>query len=140
MAVFLVLPSLQLPDDLRTSFDRLLSLGFTGVFGWAFIGVTGVLADVVKARYDIASADNLQARQMHTRIHVLRRIAVTVIVIVTVCLILMSIPSIRQIGVTLFASAGLIGLVAGMAARPLFSNLIAGIRSRSPSRSAWMTL
>jgi len=128
IALFLVLPSLQLQDDLRTSFERLLSLGFTGVFGWAVIGVTGVLADIVKARYDIHCADNLQARQMHTRIHVLRRIAVTVIVIVTTCLILMSIPSIRQIGVTLFASAGLIGLVAGMAARPLFSNLIAGIQ------------
>jgi small-conductance mechanosensitive channel len=59
---------------------------------------------------------------------VLRRLLVAAIVTVTACLILMSIPSIRQIGITLFASAGIAGLVAGMAARPALSNLIAGVQ------------
>jgi small-conductance mechanosensitive channel len=73
-------------------------------------------------------ADNLAARQAHTRVRVLRRLLVAAIVTVTACLILMSIPSIRQIGITLFASAGIVGLVAGMAARPALSNLIAGVQ------------
>jgi hypothetical protein len=40
----------------------------------------------------------------------------------------MSIPSIRQIGITLFASAGIAGIVAGLAARPALTNLIAGVQ------------
>lgn len=39
----------------------------------------------------------------------------------------MSFPSIRNVGAGLFASAGLAGLVLGMAARPTLGNLIAGI-------------
>ena len=34
----------------------------------------------------------------------------------------------RQFGISLFASAGVAGIVAGLAARPLFENLIAGLQ------------
>jgi small-conductance mechanosensitive channel len=84
--------------------------------------------DFVEARYDISQADNLTARQVRTRTRILRRVAVAAIVIVTVCLMLMSFPAVRQIGVSLFASAGVAGLVIGLAARPVLSNLIAGIQ------------
>src|SRR5439155_2084333 len=36
--------------------------------------------------------------------------------------------SVRQYGVSLFASAGAAGIVAGLAARPMLSNLIAGVQ------------
>jgi len=41
---------------------------------------------------------------------------------------LMSCDSVRQFGISLFASAGVAGIVAGLAARPLFENLIAGLQ------------
>jgi small-conductance mechanosensitive channel len=58
----------------------------------------------------------------------MQRILAASIVVITVCLIFMSIPSIRQIGITLFASAGIAGIVAGLAARPALTNLIAGVQ------------
>jgi small-conductance mechanosensitive channel len=103
-------------------------MGLTATVGWLAVAFTGVIQDVVSAKHDITQADNLAARQIHTRVRVLRRLLVAAIVTVTACLILMSIPSIRQIGITLFASAGIAGLVAGMAARPALSNLIAGVQ------------
>jgi small-conductance mechanosensitive channel len=45
-----------------------------------------------------------------------------------VSIALMTFPQVRQIGTTLLASAGIIGLVAGIAARPVFGNLIAGLQ------------
>jgi small-conductance mechanosensitive channel len=87
-----------------------------------------VINDVVAARYDVTAADNLLAREITTRVVMMQRILAASIVVITVCLILMSIPSIRQIGVTLFASAGIAGIVAGLAARPALTNLIAGIQ------------
>ncbi|MGZ8999337.1 MAG: mechanosensitive ion channel family protein, partial [Allosphingosinicella sp.] len=74
------------------------------------------------------AADNLLAREITTRVAVMQRILAASIVVITVCLILMSIPSIRQIGITLIASAGIAGIVAGLAARPALTNLIAGIQ------------
>jgi small-conductance mechanosensitive channel len=128
LALFLILPSLNIPEEIQNSIQLLLTLGLTAAVGWLAAGLTRVITDVIHHRYDIAADDNLVARQMHTRARVIQRVLVAVIVVVTVCLMLMSIPSIRQIGVTLFASAGVAGLVIGMAARPALSNLIAGLQ------------
>lgn len=41
---------------------------------------------------------------------------------------LMTFPAVRQYGLSLFASAGVAGIVAGLAARPVLSNLMAGVQ------------
>jgi small-conductance mechanosensitive channel len=43
-------------------------------------------------------------------------------------MVLMTFPGARQVGASLLASAGVIGIVAGLAAKPVFSNLIAGLQ------------
>ncbi len=128
VAVFLVLPSLPLPIDMKNSLERILALTFTGAMGWLAFKLTWVINDVVAAKYDVTATDNLLAREIMTRVGVMQRILAALIVVITICLILMSIPSIRQIGVTLFASAGIAGIVAGLAARPALTNLIAGVQ------------
>lgn len=128
LALFLVLPSLPIPLEMKSSLERMLALTFTGAMGWLAFKLTWVIKDVVTTKYDLAAADNLLAREMMTRVGVMQRILASLILVLTVLLILMSIPSIRQIGVTLFASAGIAGIVAGLAARPALTNLIAGIQ------------
>jgi len=128
LALFLVISNLSIPADIVASIQHLLTFVLTAAVGWLAMGMTGVITDVITARYDITAADNLQAREMHTRARVIRRVLVAVIMVITASIMLMSIPSIRQIGVTLFASAGVAGLVIGMAARPALSNLIAGLQ------------
>jgi small-conductance mechanosensitive channel len=58
----------------------------------------------------------------------LGRIGSFFIVFITICLMLLSVPGIRTIGVTLMASAGIAGLVVGAAAQPALKNVIAGIQ------------
>lgn len=128
LALFLILPSLPIPNDMKNSLERLLALTFTGAMGWLAFKLTWVINDVVARKHDVTAADNLLAREVMTRVGVMQRILAASIVVITVCLILMSIPSIRQIGITLFASAGIAGIVAGLAARPALTNLIAGVQ------------
>jgi small-conductance mechanosensitive channel len=59
---------------------------------------------------------------------VLLRTVDVLVVIVTVGAALMTFEPVRQYGVSLFASAGVAGLVAGLAARPVLSNLFAGVQ------------
>jgi small-conductance mechanosensitive channel len=59
---------------------------------------------------------------------VLRRVVDTLLITVTIGAVLMTFEPVRQYGVSLFASAGVAGLVVGLAARPVLSNLIAGIQ------------
>ena len=72
--------------------------------------------------------DNLHARRIHTQTRMLVRTAMFIIVLAGLALMLMTFPGARQFGASLLASAGIVGLVAGIAARPIFSNLIAGLQ------------
>ena len=72
--------------------------------------------------------DNLQARRIHTQTRVLARILIFAVGLVGFSLILMTFPSVRQLGASLLASAGIVGLVTGLAARPVLGNLIAGLQ------------
>jgi small-conductance mechanosensitive channel len=72
--------------------------------------------------------DNLQARRIHTQTRVMLRMLMSVVMLIGLSSILMTFPGIRQIGISLLASAGVAGLVAGIAARPVLGNLIAGLQ------------
>lgn len=63
-------------------------------------------------------------RRRRTQLVVFRRLAVSAGITLTAGLVLTQIPAVRAVGLSLFASAG----VAGLAARPAVSNLIAGIQ------------
>ena len=95
---------------------------------WASIRSFDIWRDILAQRYRLDSQDNLQARRIHTQMQVLRRIAAGVIITVSIAAILMTFPAVRAIGATLFASAGVAGLVLGLAARPAIGNLLAGLQ------------
>lgn len=73
-------------------------------------------------------ADNLGARRIHTQAQVLVRCLNVAIVLLGLASALLTFPGVRQIGASIMASAGIMGLVAGIAARPVLGNLIAGLQ------------
>ncbi len=128
LMLLVVLPAAQLPDSVLTPLQRLVGLALIAATAWLVILLTQIVADLISARHRIDLADNLEARRVQTQIHVLHRIVVVMIVVVTISIMLMTFPAIRQIGVSLLASAGLAGLVVGMAMKETLSSLIAGIQ------------
>ena len=85
-------------------------------------------ADGVIALHPSNLADNLQARRVQTQTRVLSRIAVGGVFLTGVAFALMTFPKARQLGTSLLASAGVAGVVLGIAARSVFSNLLAGLQ------------
>ncbi|MCB2099508.1 MAG: mechanosensitive ion channel [Rhodobacterales bacterium] len=126
LALFLALRTVGLPAEVADFMRQVLSIVLTAGVGWLAIGLVGVTEQWVVLSHPIDHADNLAQRRLRTRAKVLRRMVVAAIGIVTAGLILMSFPSVRQVGISLLASAGVAGLAIGMAARPALSNLIAG--------------
>ncbi|MBD0427020.1 mechanosensitive ion channel [Aquisalinus flavus] len=128
LAVELTLPLITMPEAVGVFVDRIVNLFLIGVCGWLVILVLRALTDARMSRYDLDAEDNLEARRITTRMRVLRQMMTMVILLVTVATMLMTFPSVRAIGVSLFASAGVAGIVIGFAARPVLSNLLAGIQ------------
>jgi small-conductance mechanosensitive channel len=73
-------------------------------------------------------SDNLHARRIQTQTRVLTRTLMVLVILIGSASALMMLPGMRQVGTALLASAGLVGIVAGMAAQPVFGNLIAGLQ------------
>jgi small-conductance mechanosensitive channel len=95
---------------------------------WLGLRLVRGVADGVVARHPADVADNLAARRIITQTRVLARIASGAVLVAGVAFVLMTFPRARQFGASLLASAGVVGLVAGIAARSVFSNLLAGLQ------------
>jgi small-conductance mechanosensitive channel len=76
----------------------------------------------------VDTGGDLLARKHLTQVRILERTATVLIVIVAAACVLITFDSVREYGVSLFASAGIAGVIAGLAARPVLSNLFAGIQ------------
>ncbi|MDR0182313.1 mechanosensitive ion channel family protein [Lysobacter arvi] len=95
---------------------------------WLAVRAIGAIERRILRQHPVEVADNLDARRVQTQTRVLSRIAQGAAILAGVSIALMTFPAIRQLGTTLLASAGIIGLVAGIAAKPVFGNLIAGLQ------------
>jgi len=127
-AIEAVMPLLPLPPRVALVAERITGLGLIACVGWLLIALVQVLDELVAYRHDVNVRENLAARRIRTQVQMLRRVTVSIIVIVTVGVMLMTVPAIRNIGETLLASAGLAAIVTGFAAQSTLSNLLAGIQ------------
>jgi len=122
------LPAAGFSSALTAALAHALLIGFVLALGWGAVNALDLAAVQYLGRFQTNVPDNLLARKHLTQVNILKRAAQTLIVVVAVSGALMTIPAVRQYGVSLFASAGAAGLVVGLSARPLLSNLIAGIQ------------
>jgi small-conductance mechanosensitive channel len=107
---------------------RLMQIAFIALLTWVAIVTTDLFSSLYLGRLRSDLEENLLARKHVTQIRILKQAAVTIIALIGLASALMSFDAVRQYGVSLFASAGVAGLAIGLAARPLLSNLIAGVQ------------
>ncbi len=118
------------PDDLRfiSNVRHLNGLLLIAAATWLAVQAVNGFAEGMVKQHPSDIRDNLEARRVLTQARVLARTANSVLLVAGAALMLMTFPGARQVGASLLASAGVIGIVAGLAAKPVFSNLIAGLQ------------
>ena len=123
-----VVPVAPLPAATAAGALYALSAAFIVLIGWCVI----IAIDTLTARQLSRGNGDIQndptARKHATQWQVLRRASHVLTILITLAAALMAFPGVRTFGVSLLASAGAAGLILGLAARPLLSNLIAGIQ------------
>lgn len=97
------------------------------LMGWTAYALVQALATAADFRAE-QNTNEYIARSRRTRIAILSRAVTATIIFITVSLVLLGIPGVRNVGVTLMASAGLAGLAVGAAAQPALRSLIAGLQ------------
>ncbi len=115
-------------DNLAEPLLRIVNLMIiAGVAGFA-IRTVKATEDFVKLRYDVGVKDNLRARKVHTQMRVFEKVFIVLIIVIAAALMLMTFERIRHLGVSIFASAGIAGIVIGLAAQKTIGTFIAGIQ------------
>jgi len=128
LAIALAVTIAPLSSDQAAVVRRLMIVGIVILTGWGLATVLHVWTVVYLRRFKLDSEDNLLARKHITQSRILERIARTLIVLLTLAAALMTFDSVRQFGVGLLASAGVAGVVMGLALQPMLKNLIAGVQ------------
>ncbi len=95
---------------------------------WIVISVLKISKHIIIQHYDVTQADNLKARKIYTQFNVLERIAIFIIIIMALGFVLMSFEGIREIGISVFASAGVAGIIIGFSAQKFIGTILAGIQ------------
>jgi small-conductance mechanosensitive channel len=99
-----------------------------GVGTWLACEIAIVLESLGLHRYRVDVPDNRVARRIRTQVLVLRRLTVAVLVIIGVGAILLTFPGVEAAGASVLASAGLISVIAGLAAQSTLGNVFAGMQ------------
>jgi small-conductance mechanosensitive channel len=128
LALAITLPTTPLGPETRALLAQCLLLATIFLLGWIATTALEIAATIYLLRFRLDAEDNLLARKHVTQIRVLVRVLNTIIFLITAGFALMTFDAVRQYGVSLFASAGVAGIVAGLAARPVLSNLFAGVQ------------
>jgi small-conductance mechanosensitive channel len=128
LCVALVLPALRLPPAAAGFLRHVLGLWTIGAVAFLAIRVTSVARQIILSHFDVTQKDNLKARAATTQLRVIERIIGFAIAILAAASMLVTFDKVRQIGVSLLASAGIVGIVLGFAAQRSIATVIAGIQ------------
>lgn len=121
--------SLAAPESrFSEAIDRVLTIGVIGLIAWLLVDTIDFAFEGAKGRFPIGADATRAARRAHTQLTFLQRLATVIIVVVSVSAALLTFPQMQALGASLLASAGLAGIVAGLAAQSTLSNVFAGVQ------------
>ncbi|WP_406046208.1 mechanosensitive ion channel family protein [Micromonospora sp. NBC_00898] len=107
---------------------RVLGLGLIAAASWLVASLLVVIEDTALAKFRVDVPNNRHARRVRTQVVLLRRLTIAVIVVLALGVMLMTFPAVRGIGAGVLTSAGVVGVVAALAAQSLLGNVFAGLQ------------
>lgn len=122
---------LELGDHPREVLGRIVRIVATIALAWLLVRLIRLVGAVMQERAverAEEAGDILKARKVRTQVLVLQRVLVIATWVLALALILMQFEVVRSVGVSLLASAGVAGIVLGLAAQKTIGNLLMGIQ------------
>ncbi|WP_127361228.1 mechanosensitive ion channel family protein [Actinacidiphila soli] len=105
-----------------------LTLVLIGACAWLVVRVAVAVVEATYSRYAASTHDPARVRRVRTQVTLIQRVVSAIVGVVAVAAMLLTFPAMRTIGTSMLASAGVIGVVAGVAAQSTLSNLFAGLQ------------
>lgn len=120
--------SAGLPPELAAPLRHGLVIATIGAVSWLAATVAFLVEDSVLRRVRLDVRDNRRARRVRTQLGIIRRLTAVLVTVIGIAAALMTFDTMRTYGASVLASAGLVGIVAGLAAQTTLSNMFAGLQ------------
>ncbi|WP_327323009.1 mechanosensitive ion channel family protein [Streptomyces sp. NBC_01210] len=118
----------QLIEEYEAGIGHALSLVLISAGAWLVVRMVSAAVESSYARYASSTRDPARVRRVRTQVTLIMRIVIAVVVVVAVAAMLLTFPGMEKVGASMLASAGIIGIVAGVAAQSTLGNLFAGFQ------------
>lgn len=128
LCLSVVLPYVEFHPEADPIIGHVLALWIIGALAWFTLRTVAMAREMILSRFDIASKDNLKARRVYTQLRVFERVLAVIISLIAIAGMLMTFDSVRELGVSILASAGVLGIIIGFAAQRSIGTLLAGIQ------------
>ena len=115
-------------ESWRTLAVRVTTIALIAAVAWLVAALAFWAEDAALDRYRMDVVDNRHVRRVRTQVVLLRRLTVAAVVVLGAAAVLLTFPSARGVGASIVASAGVLGVVLGVAAQTTLSNAIAGFQ------------
>src|ERR1700746_2197401 len=127
--VFLVIPMLGLPNQVFEFFERFTLVLVIILLGIDTLRTLRLVEAKIALRAKLKSgAEDRQIRAAETQYSVMHRMLNVLVILATAGAALMVFDQVRTFGASLLTSAGILGLVAGIAAQRTLQNVFAGLQ------------
>lgn len=123
-----LLPFTQFNDRTLRVVSKINELLLVSFFAVVLIQGIKVFEDYLYHRFDINKENNLRERKIRTQIVFIRKVVVTLIIVISLAIILLSFDSMQKIGAGLLTGVGVGGIIIGFAAQKSLGNLLAGFQ------------
>lgn len=118
----------KLPEEMLPTIQKIGEVLFVVSIAWGLIAFIRMSKHQLLKNYDISLADNLKSRKIYTQFNILEKILIFIIVVIATAITLMLFEGVRNVGVSLFASAGIAGLIIGLSAQKALGTIMAGLQ------------
>ncbi|MFD1768845.1 mechanosensitive ion channel family protein [Sphingobacterium suaedae] len=123
-----MLPLTRFNPPTSVTVSKIVEILLIGMFALLIIRSIKVFEDYLYHRFDVNKENNLRERKVRTQIVFIRKLLITIIVLVTLAIILLSFENMRKIGAGLLTGVGVGGIIIGFAAQKSLGNLLAGFQ------------
>jgi small-conductance mechanosensitive channel len=111
----------------QSTVDLWLRIILIGATAWLALRLLAAVVETTTVRYSGAAPDPARARRVKTQLTLIQRLVTAVVIVIAAAAILLQFPAMRTLGTSMLASAGVLGIVAGIAAQSTLGNLFAGL-------------
>jgi small-conductance mechanosensitive channel len=130
IAVTIIISAFQLKPAYYDFFYNMMIVISIAAMSWVLLQIFAIVEAVLYRKYQLAplGSANRNMSASYTKIHIIRNIASFVIIIIGIAAALMVFDKVRNIGISLLASAGFVTALLALAAQKPLGSLFAGLQ------------